>query len=443
MYLISSSPVVAITIRPNSLSASYSYAFDDNIPFEEENSLPLPPRGLTPGGYSDALVAHYFHEVADKQWLLVDRSILPDIIYEALNGNQGFEGFACEAARLLASIHKQRAARGNIPSLLETSIQNKYNRLRDIVSRKYEYTVDDAWAALIVISSFLFDGGKGDWLMWLHVVCSYTQVLFSRFPSPQHALMLCTPRERHSIKAALWFDVLAAITTQQRPILLTYIRELFNPSASGVHDVSNPLQLPDELSMLSIMGCESRVLWALAETATLATWKAEQLELGALSIPDLVKRSQDIEKCLQIPITPLPPYADDTQIKRHYCSEMFRTSTMLFLRSVVSGDHPNVQEISDGVLDIFRVMHDMGRYPAIKTSVVRMTVFSLFICGSLTDSRELRRTVLDLLDGEGAVGNCSTIPRLLNRVWDSRSTGRNSDPCQWRNTLTSEKMLLV
>ena len=123
---------------------------------------------------------------------------------------------------------------------------------------------------------------------------------------------------------------------------------------------------------------------------------------------------------------------------------MFRTSAMLFVRSVVSGNHPDVQEISEGVLDIISVLQDMGRYAAgIKTSVVRMTVFSLFICGSLTDNGELRRTLLNLLNEEGAVGNCSTITRLLRRVWDSRSMGPDSAPCQWRNTLTSEMMLLV
>ncbi|KAF9052439.1 hypothetical protein BDZ89DRAFT_1005369 [Hymenopellis radicata] len=433
---------LAVSIRPSSYTFNYA-AMDDLDVYQ-----PLNYRMLVPGGTTgDFLVAHYINEVSVKQWLLVEKSMLSPAILTAINDPQGF---ACGAARLLASIHFQRRSRGDIPSLQEVSIRSQYNNLRDTLLQKYgnysanvrgtllqkygNFTADDASGVLLVISSFLFDGGRGEWNMWLSVVCGYAKMLLTRYQSPHQALMMCSPQDRFSIKAAIWFDVLAAITTQKPPNLMSEINHLFHPQASGFGPTP-------ELDMLDPMGCESRVVWALAKTIDLSAWKTRHQTSGTLSIPELVKRSREIEDCLneQSPSRPLPVMDDETRQKRYYCSEMFRASTTLFLRSVVSGDYPNVPEISEAVGDMLVLLNDMLGLPRpILTAVTRMTVSSLFICGALTNEERERSRLRDLLEGEGAVGNCSTLSRVLNTVW-----AQGTIPVPWRTILMEENMLLV
>ncbi len=408
---------------------------------------PLNYHALVPGGTGDFLLAHYINEVSVKQWLLVDKSALPHAIYTAINDPQGF---ACDAARLLASIHFQRRTRGDIPSLQEVSIRSQYDNLRATLLQKSgnyptnvqgthlqkysNFTADDASGILLVISSFLFDGGQGEWNMWLSVVCGYAKILLARYPSPHQSLVMCSPQDRFSVKAAIWFDVLAAITTQKHPNLMNEINHLFHPHASGFGTTP-------ELDMLDSMGCESRVVWALAKTIALSTWKTRHQASGTLSIPELVKRSLEIEDCLKGPsLLTSMPIMDDIRLKRIYCSEMFRTSTTLFLRSVVSGDYPNVPEVSEAVHDMLALLKTMReRLPqSIRTAVIRMTVSSLFICGALTNEEDERSRLRDLLEEEGAVGNCSTLSRVLNTVW-----AHGASPVPWRNILREENMLLV
>ena len=78
-----------------------------------------------------------------------------------------------------------------------------------------------------------------------------------------------------------------------------------------------------------------------------------------------------------------------------------------------------------------------------RDSVVRSTVFALFICGCLTDDtdkaqREVIRNELVANDGPG---NCSIIGKVLEGIWTApRGKG---EYVPWRQKLHDEKLLLV
>ncbi|KAG7451278.1 uncharacterized protein BT62DRAFT_942088 [Guyanagaster necrorhizus] len=425
------------SMRSN-LAPSYNLLFtmpDDDIYFDSGPYYPTPP--MIPGGSADELVNHYLDVVVGMQFQLADKIRLPQVIYDAVEGD-------CyrNAARLLAFIHRRREAVPSVPALQDNTPRRQYDELKLVLSRGSSYTEDEAMASLTVISSFLFDGGKGEWQRWLEVAFNYSRMVLDRYMSPREALISCTEKERFLVKTAIWFDVLASVTTQHPPLFLAIIRELFAPDASGITELYE--SIPTELSMMTVMGCESRIVWALAETSSLACWKQHQLSNGVLSVPSLVSRSQPIDLCLSEPLA-FPRAHIGVDEARNRSSEIFRTSARVYLRSVVSGDHPGVAEIAASVQDALNVLSDMNRCCSapVRTAVVRSTVFAFFVCGCLTDNTSHRNILRAQLAGEGCVGNCTALVQLLDKVWDIRSGMSRKDPVPWRQILHKEKMLLV
>ena len=61
--------------------------------------------------------------------------------------------------------------------------------------------------------------------------------------------------------------------------------------------------------MLPVMGCENKVVLAIAETSDLGHWKESMLRHGRLSYPELVRRDLGIEEMYLAPNTPVSPIA--------------------------------------------------------------------------------------------------------------------------------------
>ena len=52
-------------------------------------------------------------------------------------------------------------------------------------------------------------------------------------------------------------------------------------------------------------------------------------------------------------------------------------------------------------------------------------MFSICICGCLTDVEWQRAFLLSRLDAQGTVGNCIEVKRLINKVWEQRGGNRH------------------
>ncbi|KAF7374633.1 hypothetical protein MSAN_00348100 [Mycena sanguinolenta] len=401
-------PTIASTF-----GATYHMQFDDEPPYY--NGMPLDEQMPTneyaeflylpskPGGAYDHLVSHYLSSVMEKQYLLVD----PIEVRNILTPTVSHPSVAREAARLLAAIDFQRANSRSYSyiALQDKDTRSRYDELLQVL-QKAQHTQDDALAAISIISSFLFDGGNGEWQKWLNVSFEYACTVFGTRD----------PRE-----AAIWFDVLAAVTTQEVPRFLEFIRALYSPEASGIYDPS--LASTPGLSMMTVMGCENQVVWALAEASALALWKRRQQAMGTLS-------------------------ETDTQLARELSSNIFRAATRVYVRSIVSGDYPHVPEIREAVDETMGYLRTLARHSQkVHSSVVRSTVFGSFICGALTDNFDMRREVKDGLSLSGedpaqsTVGNSASIRRLLDTIWLDRRT--KSSPLKWREMLKAANILLV
>ncbi|KIK66588.1 hypothetical protein GYMLUDRAFT_157196 [Collybiopsis luxurians FD-317 M1] len=428
---------------PPTMASSFGHLYTailedaDTSTYYVNGSVPSP---LAPNGMLDELSIHYINTVAGLQYQLADKSHLPRILFEDL---QNHDGFARRAARLLASVHVQRSA-GSIPRSIElTPVKEGYKELLSMFSfAKQQFDADDALAALNVISTFLFDGGRGDWERWLRVASSYSTRILSdrnRFMDYRDAITNCEDKERFIIMTTFWFDVLASVTTMESPIFVDAIDELYNPSKqSGLMDVSD--DSADALSMLPIMGCENRIVWAISQISSLYVWKQSREKEGRLSILELSRRANDIEAYLAPPDPSLEPRTEE-DVPRLLASEAFRTSAVVYLRTVVHGDHPLVPEIAEAVNEAILSLEQIASAPERPRHVaVRSTVFPFFISAALTMKPVKRNSLLNTLIGEGEVGNCRGVVELLKGLNPGTAKAK---AVPWRAAIRSSRMLLV
>jgi hypothetical protein len=121
---------------------------------------------------------------------------------------------------------------------------------------------------------------------------------------------------------------------------------------------------------------------------------------------------------------------------------VFRASARVYLHSALSGDYPSCNEITEGVADTIYWLKQVPEQGA--RSVARSVVFSICICGCLTDDPSQRDFFLRWFEKwqVESVGNCASIKELIQQVWRSRENW-TYDPVTWRDVMRKSQMLLV
>ena len=349
-----------------------------------------------------------------------------------------------EAVNLLSQIYSKRRQDPLREVLSDASFKGRVEGLQArLTASSRPSSSNDAMAALHAVSVFLFDGGQGAWSAFLDIASAYVMAVLE---NPRYhrnyaaALQACNPKDEFIVKTTIWFDVIGSITTQEQPRLLCAIRELFDPNRSFIGSHSS-------YSMMSPMGCENVVVWALAEASSLSCWKRSSKRKGTLSQRELVRKVEEIELHLEPrPPLPQPPLESSDEWTRLLTSRIFRSSTKLFLQSIANGDHPRVPEVRKCVDETFKCIID---FPSVvsdnKAAIVRSTVFGIFLCGSLTDDPVQKHLIeLHLMQeaGSDGVGNTATVLRLLQQQWESRKRSPKAS-VPWRDQLKQAQVLLV
>jgi len=391
--------------------------------------------------FLDESLRHYVDNVVKIQYLLGDKNVLPKMIWRSVKNH----GESHEAVTLLSRAYYGRQENPNFSVLADISTISTIHTLKQSLSFKSRFTADDAMAALHIVSLYLFAGGRGRWNTFLAFAVQYAKNVLdnpSSMGSCSAALEAANPKDEFIVKTTIWFDVLAAITLQQPPKLLNYIRELFSPDRSSIGPVPG-------YSMLEPMGCTNTVVWALAETTYIAYWKQRHEQGGNLSVRELVRMVQDIEQHLLPLPRPYKPQKGPAEWSRFFASEMFRTATKLFLKTVENGDFPLSPDIKESVNETFKaILEPTNQDVDVKSAIVRSTVFPIFICGAFTsanDGDKRRELVLQLMQNSGheGVGNCVTISGLLQGLWDMGQKNLPNAPVYWRQHLMKAEILLV
>ncbi|KAF9451915.1 hypothetical protein P691DRAFT_756906 [Macrolepiota fuliginosa MF-IS2] len=432
------------------------------------------------------LLLRYQNDVVGAQYLLGTNHIRHLIAGAVGMGIDRELTHEQQAASLLSQVHFLRFARPSNELVLQTpEVSLRLLDLeRALAARKATLNDNDAMAALHLVSVILFDGGHGKWRMYLETAAAYVRSKMTglaRNMNGMEELRRLSEKDAFIVKTAIWFDVLASVTTGERPLLLEVVRMLFGPGRSSLRELDpaaaahaaamggedfaayafpSEYGMPDEekTSMMSPMGCENKVVWAFAEISALSTWKREQKESGRLSIKDLVQRAGDIEKELEVkynhPVKILADFKNDPVVySRYLAAHIFRASAMLYLHSVVSDGYPHVAQTKLAVHEVMRWIRRIPKKPQsemdrkIHKSVIRSTVFSFYIAGALTDDTKYRRELSEYLLAEAGdvVGNCQSTAQLLEGIWAERRNGDSGAEVRWREKLhhQNEPILLV
>jgi hypothetical protein len=431
------------SILPRPHTSDFSPTYHAYFPDEDDNNIAIPSGYLLPQAVNynntiqhnwfnlnmqqSASLQHYMQHVLRIQYLHADGSI-DSLIWKLIHSSDS----AREAACLLADLHR-RSTQGAI-GFTAPSDHDVYTRIQS--SPVIPVTEGDALASLCMVSYFLFSGGQGQWQAFLDSACEFSiKVLQRNHAAPDWALRSCSDSMRFIIKTSMWFDVLASATLIRRPKFLDVLRSLYDP-ATAVDD-GRP-----ELSMMRVMGCENRIVLALAEIADLAFWKDECRRAGKLSVPELVRRGQRIETLLKSTNDPDHPSSDtEKSRRRRLTSDVFRASALVYLHSVISGDHPQCPEIMCNITETVKCLRRAEDVSSAR-HVVRSVVFSICICGCLTDVPQYREYFLRRLQEQQTetVGNCTRVAQLMKEVWSSRERG---EPVDWRVVMQQSQMLLV
>ncbi|TEB27068.1 hypothetical protein FA13DRAFT_1756136 [Coprinellus micaceus] len=367
-------------------------------------------------------------------YLLGDRSNLPSMIWESCQNH----GLSQKALSLLTSIYYRRQQHPNQAVLTGSDMHAQLRSLLDELTKGNLDDPDNAIAALHGVSMFLFDGGQGAWLSFLQLASKYvSKVLHSQaYGNPKDALLYANWKDAFIVKTSIWFDA---------PHFLDEVRAMFNPNFPSVYDPSfdsNP-----QCSMMSPMGCENRIVWALAETSTLASWKDKEKANHRLNIMELVQKANEIE-------AQLSTRRASSSRSGSWRQEIFRCSTRLFLATVVNDDYPQVRKIQDCVDEVIQCYRNLFQPNngldmfSVSRSVIRSTVFAIYLAGSLTTDVEYRQELVGYLDRESAgrnsegVGNCASIRKMLEDVWRDMAASP-AQPVPWRLFLKEREILLV
>lgn len=298
----------------------------------------------------------------------------------------------------------------------------------------------DAMAALHMVSAVLFDGGtSAEWDQFLDIAKAYVAqhpvvTMKSWHSSPvmegssstalaarsgNAPTTMVDKKTQFIIKTVAWFDVIGSVTMRRTPFFLDTYRELFGRQGGA--------------AMERIMGCNEKVLLAIAETAALAAWRRDEEEKGTLNFMKLAKRAGEIEEILSF-TGPLDNGAgfteywgmDEARAEQErqartvrLVSNVFRATGRLYLHTVVSQCNPDVQDIK------VAVQSTIEAFKALQASDFdRSLVFPITLAGCMTDNKDYRGylegRLLQLGPKGQAVGNSGSCLKLMQAVWKKR-----------------------
>jgi len=376
----------------------------------------------------DPVTEYYIGYVFEVQYLLANRPAIKQMILHSIQTHRA----SWEVVQILNKLHSKRRRLPHQTDDIPTILQ--------YLKRTGAGSIDDAMAVLHSVSAYLFNGGDGAWDECIDFAASHVEMLLSttlfRASNP---LQYCNEKTAFVVKTAIWFDVLASITTGKSPRLRRVIDGLFNPSRAHLQDLGVPLA--DQCSMLSPMGCENDVVWAISEISSLADWKQQQQEKGLLSVLELVGRADLISQSLCNPVCNQPCRDDGGKTSQYSASNIFRAAAHLYLATVVSGDFPLVPDVSKQALKVYEAIHMIQEG---LQSVVRSTVFAFFLCGCfLTDAKhqEYIKDMLLFQEQSTEIGNSGSIVNLLDSIWKESTYYSRAIP--WRSILKEKHILLV
>ncbi|KAH8100968.1 fungal-specific transcription factor domain-containing protein [Cristinia sonorae] len=425
------------------------------------NSPPMPDSSPS----HDEYILYYFNHVRPLQFVFAGNSVT-NLLYSMLYAEP--RGVLSSALCALASLH---SARLRIAQGLDTVQQHsipKYfydQAAYQMMNKKTmngQYSEQDAIAAAYLVSFSILSSGSTNWTPMLEVACDWlSQTGIHEDQNPKLTLMNMSHSGRFAAQATMWIDIMSSVTFLRTPRFISLYRRLFKSGAGFWASTGESF----ECRMDSLTGCPDEALLAIAEIAALAHWKSTEIRNGCLSIRELVRRADLIQRDLktyldcekppgQIKDSILPSLVSGdapdltapTDEVRLLIAKIHRENALLYLHTVLNDAHPGVSDITGSIAilsDLFQ------RLPV--TDFDRSIIFPLCLTASMTDEPVLREHLMHrcATHNDDYVGNMYQARTLIGAVWNRRhqvlSMTRRAMPVEWRECLRERwsNLLLV
>ncbi|KAL4072755.1 fungal-specific transcription factor domain-containing protein [Scleroderma yunnanense] len=461
----------SITIPPSHPSphdlAQFTPTFDNFTPspvtFNGETTI----TALSGHNIQTEHVLYYFSRVCGLQFALPNTSV-EDITYSLVL--QYPQGSLTNALCALASLHDVclRTSKELVPNMLENSqalvfYDNACAQLHQ--GRQSTLSEADANAALHLLSFSTFSGGVTDWQPMLDIANEWVMHTgITSHENPKLAIINMSPGARLALRTTMWLDVMSTVTLCVVPKHLHFYRRLYR--GGGGFWAASGRNAVEELDtrVESLTGCPDEALLGIAEISSLECWKSQEFRNGTLSMKELIRRGDVLERHLRadnqsgysqdVDQTRLHPESamSDTSTTRHsgatsqvdvtrqVVASIFREAAIMYLHIVLSGANPGVPEIMRSVEIIIIFLRQLP------VSIVdRVLIFPIYLVGCMTDNpvqREVLKTrLLNMQDG---FGNIHQTVRVLETVWHRRDN--RGGVVEWRDLLHVQgrhRLLLV
>ncbi|KAF7796004.1 hypothetical protein EIP86_007173 [Pleurotus ostreatoroseus] len=319
-------------------------------------------------------VLYYFQYVRPLHFVFAGNT-LAQTLYDIISSES--DGVVVHAICTIAALHAAKAAYdpGNSlhPSERPLHIQF-YDLAHNLLLRssQSQYFETDAIAAIYLIAYKRLLGSGSNWHSFLEIALGWLdQTGISAGPNPELQLCDMTPRQRLAAKTTMWADLMSSVVFVHPPRFLGVYRQLLGYWEAGDEDLWAMTRSTQPcLHMENLMGCPDDVFLALAEIASLANWKKNEVAQGTLSILELVRRYEIIEKNLnqlhqgsgrgdaESSVNPIGLFSaiptaasipDPSDAQRQGVAKIYRETAMLYLRTILNGSYPGVTEISESV----------------------------------------------------------------------------------------------
>ncbi|KAI0326960.1 hypothetical protein GY45DRAFT_1309636 [Cubamyces sp. BRFM 1775] len=483
---------------PQASSSSLSISGDDvRYGMLAGQGLPMPVPS-TPAIRQDEYIAYYFKHVRELQFVFAGES-LTSILYPLVQAEPN--GAVAYSLCALAALHhaRVRMARGADPIAEDPDNENAPSRQfydRALYRLMHapqtngtgQYSDSDAIAAIQLVSYAVLGGGTMDWTAPLDFACEWLgQTGIYNEENPKLTLLGMSATGRFAAKATMYIDVLSSITLKQPPRFLPLYKRLFGGGGGfWASNSASPRASAQqaELRIDALTGCPDEALLALAEISALAHWKASELQNGSLSVRELIRRGDIIEKELRERATGVSMRAGDEEYHqgqtalagldmgvtpaglpmamgmqpgmsgasrsprapvdttKHVIAEMFRESAILYLHTILSDSSPGVPEIINSVDQLLKLLNELP-----PSAYDRALVFPLFLLGAMANNQMMREVVKHRFFMQDAtMGNILLAQTVMEQVWLQRENvvratrpgGRPASFGDWRDNLRME-----
>lgn len=263
-----------------------------------------------------------------------------------------------------------------------------------------------------------------------------------------------------------WLDVISTVTLLTVPRHLQFYRRLYL-GGGGFWATPGRYTLEElDTRVESLTACPDEILLGIAEISSLECWKVQEMRKGTLSMRELIRRGDILERHLRFECEPactpetdqtrlhpgsamssdptaagLPRTASPADVARQLVAKIFRETALLYLYTVLNGSYPAVPEIKQSVDVIVQLLRQLP------VSIMdRGLMFPMYLAGCLTDDtvqRDVLRTRLLGIMQDGFRNVHQTVG-VLETMWHRRDS--RGGAVEWRELLHVQgrhRLLLV